>query len=143
MRRPVQLDIEDVIAGRKPKATRAPLALEFATQCALADTVRRWIEPGWVWTAFPAGELRSEGTGARLKRMGVQKGFFDFLFISPGGQHMWIELKRGRAAMTVEQLAFELAMRLRGVPAVVCRDYKSAVEQLKAWGALPSTVHVQ
>jgi hypothetical protein len=140
---PVQLDIEDALKGRPTRAKKAPPAREFATQCVLADTLRRWINPGWVWTAFPAGELRTEATASRLKRMGLQPGFFDLLFISPTGEHHWIELKKGRAPLTVEQVAFELAMKLRAVPVAVCRDYKSAIEQLQEWGALPAKVHVQ
>jgi hypothetical protein len=124
MGREVQLDIEDAIQGRKTRARKAALALEFKTQCVLADTLRRWARPGWIWTAFPAGELRSKATAGRLQRMGLQPGFFDLVLIAPNGIHYWLELKRGRAPLTTEQVAFELAMRLRGVPAVVCRDYK-------------------
>lgn len=143
MAKPIQLDIEDAIYGRKPRVRKAPPALEFATQCALADTCRRWINPGWIWTAFPAGERRDRVAAGRLQRMGLQPGFFDLLFISPTGEHHWMELKRGRAPLTTEQVAFELAMKLRAVPAVVCRDYNEAVNHLKAWGALPSKVHAQ
>ena len=75
--------------------------------------------------------------------MGLQPGFFDLLFISPTGIHHWLELKRGNAPLTVEQTAFELAMRLRGVPVFVARSYTEAVEVLKAWGALCDRVHVQ
>lgn len=143
MSRPIQLDLEDALKGRKTRAKRVPPALEFATQCVLADTCKRWIEPGWIWTAIPLGEYRTKATAARLQRMGVRPGFFDLLFIAPDGSSSWLELKRGTAPLSTEQLAFQLAMKLRGVRAEVARDYKEAVAILQEWGALPSGIHVQ
>ena len=70
--------------GRKQRGVAPPPPKEFALHCAVADTVRRWILPGWIWTHFPAGEARSAITGARLKRMGLARGFPDLLFFHAG-----------------------------------------------------------
>ena len=67
---------------------------EFALHCAVADTVKRWILPDWIWTHFPAGEHRSVITGARLKRMGLNRGFPDFQFFHRNGRVCFLELKR-------------------------------------------------
>jgi hypothetical protein len=58
-----------------------PAAKEFSIHCAIADVVRRWCRPDWVWTHLPFGEHRSAITGARLKRMGVNRGWL-ILFLS-------------------------------------------------------------
>jgi hypothetical protein len=79
---------------------------------------------------------RTERTGGLLKRMGLQRGMLDFLLISPAGGHRWLELKRGSAPLTEAQRAFTDELTERAVPWAVCRDYESAVRQLRAWGAL-------
>jgi hypothetical protein len=118
-------------------------ALEFRTHCLLADTLRRWCAPGWWWTHFPAGEKRPPATGARLKRMGLKRGASDFMFVGPAGELAWLELKRGAAPLTDEQIEFRRAMQARGVPMMVARSYAQAVGDLKALGILPASVHVQ
>ena len=45
--------------GKRQRGVAAPPPKEFATHCALADLLRRWTMPGWVWTHFPSGEERS------------------------------------------------------------------------------------
>ena len=49
-------------------------ATEFQLHCAVADTVRRWIMPGWIFTHIASGEKRDPVTAARLKRMIVASG---------------------------------------------------------------------
>jgi hypothetical protein len=120
----------------RQRGTRPPPALEFETHCAIADTLRRGATPGWIWTHFPAGERRDLGAAARLKRMGLKGGFPDFLLIAPDGVHHWLELKRGNAALTDDQKAFQLEMNMRGVPCAVARSYELAIAQLKEWGAV-------
>lgn len=125
--------------GRTRRA-KEPLPLEFETQCAIADALRRGCAPGWVWSHFPSGENRSAATGGRLKRMGLQKGWPDLLLISPEGRHHWIELKRGKAPLTDEQEAFRDNARAVGVPWALARSFDEAIAQLSSWGALRLTV---
>lgn len=116
---------------------RAPSPIERRTHIALADLLRLQAHrKGWWFSHVPLGELRSEKTGALLKRMGTQRGMLDFLLISPTGKHHWLELKRGSAPLTEAQQAFIEDLTRRGVPWFVARSYDDAVGQLKDWGAL-------
>lgn len=125
-----------LLKGPRQKGEWPAPALEFETQCMVADSLRRGVKPGWLWTAFPAGELRTKETAARVKRMGLNPGFFDLLLIDPNGRHYWLELKRGKLRLTDEQAAFSLAMMARGVPCAVARSYQQAIDALNEWGAL-------
>jgi hypothetical protein len=120
---------------RRPASRMAP-ALERRTHILLADTLRAACRPGWWWSHIPSGELRTEQTGALLKRMGLKPGMGDFLIISPTGQHCWLELKRGAAPLTDGQEAFAAMCRDRCVPYQIARSYDQAVAALKLWGAL-------
>lgn len=126
----------------KPRkvAKALPPPLEFRTTIAVADALRIGCVPGWLWTHFPAGEHRNAKTGARLKRMGLKRGWSDFLLVDPGGVHHWLELKRGKADLSDDQEAFALAMEARGVPWALARSFDEAVRQLTAWGALRLSV---
>lgn len=121
---------------RRQRGVKLPPAPEFRTHCAIADSLRLGLEQGWLWTHFPAGEKRDAGAAARLKRMGLQPGFPDFLLISPTGLHYWLELKRGRAPLTLAQSAFHLAMLKREVPCRVARSFEEAIDILRGWGAI-------
>lgn len=117
-------------------ARRMPPPIERRTHIALADTLRIACRPGWWWSHVPSGEHRSEQTGALLKRMGLQRGMLDFVFISPTGAHHWLELKRGSAPLTDAQQAFIERLNRCGVPHHVARSYDDAECQLKEWGVL-------
>jgi hypothetical protein len=122
--------------GRRQAGVRPPLPIERKTHIALADTLRWACLPDWLWTHFPAGEHRDEATGALLKRMGLQRGWSDFLLIDPEGVHYWLELKRGKAPLTEDQEAFRDACLARGVPWALARSFDEAVTQLMTWGAI-------
>jgi hypothetical protein len=125
-----------LLKGARQKGEVLPDPLEFEAQCYVASRLRWGCAPGWIWTAFPAGEWRTPATAGRVKAMGLNPGFFDLLFIDPDGQHRWLEMKRGKARLTEEQAAFSLAMLARGVPAEVARSQDEAVDILQDWGAL-------
>ncbi len=74
-------------------ATRL-LPSEFQMHCTVADFMRRFGDPGWLWTHFPAGELRHPLIGAKLQKMGTKPGWADFLLVSPRGQLHTMELSR-------------------------------------------------
>jgi hypothetical protein len=122
---------------KRQSVKHMPPALERRVHILVADLLRAACKPGWFWSHVPSGELRTPQTGALLQRMGLQRGMADFLFISPTGQHMWLELKRGNAPLTEDQEAFAAALRRCGVPYYVARHYEGAVHQLKQWGVLP------
>jgi hypothetical protein len=131
-----------LLKGKRQKGEKAPLATEFATQCAIADALRVGCSPGWLWTHFPAGEYRTDETGRRLKRMGLKPGWSDMLLIGPDGRHYWMELKRGNSPLSEAQRAFILAVKSRGVPHALCRSFEEALMWLKDIGAVSDRVRV-
>ena len=76
-------------------------AVEFELHCQVAQLLEQFCLPTWRYTHIPLGELRNPITGARLKRMGVTKGWPDF-----AGRPVricFLELKRGKGKPTPEQ----------------------------------------
>jgi hypothetical protein len=120
---------------------------EFQLHCAVADTLRRWSAPNWVFTHMPLGEERTAAAGARLARMGTMPGWPDLILLSPNDHPIqrphFLELKRRGGRLTELQAAFQLWCRLNGCPFAVADSYASAVEVLKKWGALRTGVNVQ
>ena len=133
--------------GKRQRGVKAPPALEFHLHCMVADMLRRWQTPGWRWSHFPAGEFRPWGTGNRLRRMGLQVGWPDFILLSPRafstdppGHVHFLELKREGAKLTDYQHAFMEFCALNGYPYIWCDNFKDAIAALKNWGALRASV---
>jgi hypothetical protein len=122
--------------GKRQKGSLAPKASEFELHCAVADSLRIGGVDGWLWSHFPAGELRSKATAGRLKRMGVKAGFFDLLLIDPDGHHYWLELKADGGRLSEAQADFSLTMQARRVPCEVARSFDEAISILSGWGAI-------
>lgn len=122
------------------RAKALPLPLELQSHIGVADALRAACRPLWLWSHFPAGEHRSVATGHRLKRMGLQKGWSDFVLMSPEAMVHWLEMKRGKAPLTEEQEAFRDACWAIGVPWALARSLDEALHQLVEWGALPRSV---
>jgi hypothetical protein len=128
---------------RRQRGTRPPAATEFATHCAIADTIRVNLAPGWLWFHCPNGELRPDGAGARLKRMGTRPGVSDFLLVAPPrGRLHALELKRRGERPTNAQHAFLADLADAGGLSAWVDSYGDAIEQLKAWGALKRSIEV-
>lgn len=77
---------------------------EFRLSCVVADYLARALPPRAVWSHFPAGEHRSQTTGARLKRMGLARGWPDYL-IGIDGKLIGIELKAPKGRPSEHQRA--------------------------------------
>jgi hypothetical protein len=122
--------------GRRQRGVKPKPVIERKTHIAIADALRAGCTPGWEWTHFPAGEHRTEQTGALLKRMGMKKGWSDFVLMGPDGVHHWLELKRGKYPLSEAQIAFGAAMLERDVPWAVARSFNEAIAVLQRWGAL-------
>jgi len=94
---------------------------EFKFACVIADYLSRALPTRALWTAFPAGEKRSAVTGARLKRMGMQRGWPDIIVILDG-KTFGIELKAGKGKLSDVQLAVADAFVANGAPWVCARS---------------------
>jgi hypothetical protein len=135
----------DIFKSKRQRGTMPPPPLEFALHCAVADMLRRWIMPGWVWTHFPAGEARPSQiikgkrvsiTGARLKRMGLHTGFPDFQFFHCDGQCAFLELKRKGATVDEDQEAIAQHLKTAGHLYLVTDKLDVAIEALVDWEIL-------
>jgi hypothetical protein len=94
---------------------------EFRLSCAVADHLRVVLPSQVMWSHFPAGEARTEVTGARLKRMGLQRGWPDYLLFHDSGT-LAIELKAGAGKPTEEQVAFCNRLHELGGVYRICRS---------------------
>ena len=95
---------------------------------------------GWLYTHFPAGEYRPKRTGAKLKRMGLQRGVPDYLIFESwfgqrpedlgqhGGRGVALELKSPKGRLTKEQKQWIGHLRHRGWACFVCRTIHEVEE---------------
>ncbi|WP_373371520.1 VRR-NUC domain-containing protein [Microvirga sesbaniae] len=120
-------------AYRQPKV---PAPKESVLHRAVADHLRTFAHPDWRWSHFPAGEKRDPRTAAKLKAMGVQKGWPDFILFGPGGRLHALELKRRGGVMTDEQKSFAAWCQSQGVPFACLDDLRDVLVALSNWGAL-------
>lgn len=75
---------------------------EFRLACVVSDYLERTLPTRAIWTHFPAGENRNEKTGARLKRMGLKRGWPDYLILFDK-LLIGIELKAGKGKVSDAQ----------------------------------------
>lgn len=122
--------------GKRQRGERPPAALEFRTCCALADTLDRFLTPGWRYTHLPFGENRSASTGARLKRMGTRRGWPDYLFCGPGRALLFLEMKRKGGRPSPDQVAVAAHLAHCGFDYLCAQSYQDAVAALVARGIL-------
>jgi hypothetical protein len=125
---------------RGPQRNRMPPPTELAIHFAVADLLRRCARRDWLYTHFPAGEYRPDETGAKLQRMGLKRGWPDFLFISPQGRLYCLELKSKSGVLDEDQRAFSRVMRSCALAYEVARSVDEAIRILHAWGVVPVTV---
>jgi hypothetical protein len=124
--------------GKRARPRKAPAGSpkESRLQTDVADILKAHARMEWRWSHFPAGERRDVRTGARLKRMGLQKGWPDFQLVSPRGLFHALELKRAGEDLTEEQQDFQVWCCRFGVPHSVAYSLNDALAVLDAWGVL-------
>jgi hypothetical protein len=127
-----------ICEGRKARARKAPLTApkEYRLQTDVADVLKDHALPEWRWSHFPAGERRDVRTGARLKRMGLQKGWPDIVLINPAGLFHGLELKRIGQDLTEDQEAFQRWAIRHNVSHSVAYSLDEALAALDYWGCL-------
>lgn len=109
---------------------------EFRTACVVSDALKFGARTDVPWSHFPAGEKRSAITGARLQRMGLARGWPDYVFIPPGANVPFLELKSPGGYLTPEQMAFRDRVLANGCKYEVARTGQEAIEILRSWGIL-------
>jgi hypothetical protein len=130
--------------GKRRSAGRG--SPEFNLHVLIANILRRWGSKDWDWTHLPFGEHRSATTGARLKRMGTNRGWPDFIFFAPAiddctpGCVYLLELKRKGGKLTEHQEALMYSLRIKGHRYAVTDNFDDAIAILKTWGAVRASV---
>jgi hypothetical protein len=117
---------------------------EFQIHCGVADALRMLARPDVLWSHFPSGESRDARTGAKLKHMGLQPGWPDFIIIVPGDPWdlhrpqvcCFLELKTIRGRLSPSQQEFRDNAVAVGCLHSVARSVDEAVEVLSRWGAI-------
>ena len=130
----------DIFKGKRQRGRAPSPPKEFLLHCAFAEMLSLSIIAGWKWTHLPFGEHRNEITGARLKRMGTQRGYPDFMITGPGRTAVFIELKRKGERPTDEQLDVGAHLIACGFRWFWTSNMDSAIELLQALGAVRGRV---
>jgi VRR-NUC domain len=127
-----------IAAGRKVRARRAPVVRpkEITLHMSVAKVLRDHARPEWLWTHIASGELRDVRTAAKLKAMGVRRGWPDFILVPPIGQLHALELKRAGEKLTDDQQVFRDFCIRYGLPHVVAYTLDQVLFALDTWGAL-------
>jgi VRR-NUC domain len=127
-----------IAEGRKPRPRKAPTVREkeIVLHFRVAGILRAHGLPGWRWTHIPAGELRDARTASKLKAMGLNPGWPDFLLVSPTGTAHFLEVKRVGGKLSEDQRAFKAWATAHGVAHVVADTFAAAFDTLKRWNAL-------
>lgn len=82
---------------------------EYSLHVAVADFFRAALPDEILWTHLPMGEVRTARTGGKLKKMGTQPGWPDFILLIPVGMTcdvLFIELKRPGGSLSKTQKEF-------------------------------------
>ncbi len=117
-------------------AVKLPPPKELALHIAVADHLKAYARPDWRWTHFPAGEERDKRHAAKLKAMGLRRGWPDFVLVSPEGRFHGLEMKRRGEGLSEDQEEFREWCDGLGIPFAWADDLGEAVGILEGWGAL-------
>jgi len=111
-----------------PSGLMRELQLHFA----VADYLRRVLPAYIPWTHFPSGELRDKRTAAKLKHMGLAKGWPDFIVLT--NPVIFIELKSDKGRMSQSQKDFAVLAQEAGHRYFVARDLPTIESALQKFG---------
>lgn len=103
--------------------------------------VARYLDTlGLLWQHSPNSGKRNVVAGAKLKQMGMRRGFPDFQIfdappLHPNAKGVCIELKRARGGRVSDEQRYWLAeLGLRGWLAEVCEGASEAITYLQGLG---------
>lgn len=117
---------------------------EFALTRAVADYLRLALPEGVLWTHLPFGEARPKATAGRLKAMGVQPGWPDFVIMPslrvisavPAGP-IFIELKAVEGRLSKAQQIWHDQAKKLGYWVHIARSIEEVEGILRAHGLVP------
>jgi hypothetical protein len=95
-------------AGKRVRLRKPPFPKEISLHIDTARLLRQHCLPEWLWSHFASGELRDIRTAAKLKAMGVKRGWPDFVCIAPDGRVHCLELKREGEGLSEAQQQFQV-----------------------------------
>jgi hypothetical protein len=131
-----------IAEGRKVRARRAPVLRprESKLHCDVADLLRAHCLPDWKWRWVPS-KAQDSREGAIWKRMGAQRGWWDFELISPEPRPHFLEAKRIGEDVEEgsDQDDFRMWCVAHGVPYVVAWTIDDVLKTFDAWGCLRVT----
>jgi hypothetical protein len=107
---------------------------ELSLHMAVASFLRVALPADVLWTHFPAGEARDERVGAKLKAMGLAKGWPDFILVLPGGHFAGIELKGPTGRLSPDQEHFRDRINHIGGLWAEARSLEGVADVLRLWG---------
>lgn len=109
-----------------------------------ADVFRAFRRPGVVGFHVPNGGKRHIATAKRLKKHGALAGVSDWVFIMPGGQARFLELKDHRGRPSEDQKQFRADIEAIGAPYAIARTPEEIDGVLSAWEVIdkPATAMV-
>ncbi len=124
--------------GRKPRLRGAPKSRtkEISLHMAVAALLRKHARPDWLWTHIANGELRDPRTAGKLKQMGLQPGWPDFVLVPPRGQLHCLELKRVGETLSDTQEDFRFWCIRFDVPHATACSINEVLVAFDAWGCL-------
>ena len=117
----------NLFRSRRQRGEAPPAPPEFSLHVTIADVLRRWSLPGVEWTHFPAGELRTAATAGKLARMGLRRGFADFLIFHADGRVMFLEIKRSGGRLSEDQRRIADHMKRAGHAFEVVDNLEAAI----------------
>jgi hypothetical protein len=132
-----------LFGGKRQRGIAPPAPSEFASQCCLADLIRRTINPQWRFTHVPLGEYRDPVTAGRLQRLGVVAGWPDLQFAGPDRQMVFLELKARGGRLSESQAAMKRHLEAGGFPYLCTDSVEAAIAWLKDAGILRGGISVQ
>ena len=117
------------VPQRKRTPTKQPTTEDAEQETVIEYCVLKGIEV----VHIPNESKRSPAYGAKMKRMGLRKGFPDLSFPTPrkGYHGLYIELKRDKTCKpTAEQLQWINYLNSQGYRATVCCGAGEAIEEI-------------
>jgi hypothetical protein len=93
---------------KPPRLPKAPPISEITIHYGVAALLNLTLPSRILWTHFPAGEVRSARTGAKLRRMGLKPGWPDFILLDTETGYMYcLEVKTRVGALSAPQKAWK------------------------------------